>query len=260
MYYIYQHITLDNIPFYIGKGTVNFNSHSYKGYNRAYSKSNRSKEWNSFAKNGYCVKILEVSKDEQYILKKEETLFSKCDSCVNKQSNKKFNDYTIIKISDELAKLIIQDKIWYISSNGKYFNSQLKELELVDNGRGYLTCKIQFGKIKKNIYIHKLVAQAFILNPLNLPTINHKDRNKYNNNVSNLEWNSYRDNNIHKISKGGYKEKISKAVNQFDLNGNLVKEWKGVKYIILNTVYSRSAIYWAIVNRKPVYNFYWSYK
>jgi hypothetical protein len=41
---------------------------------------------------------------------------------------------------------------------------------------------------KKNFSIHRLVAQAFILNQNNLPVVNHIDENKYNNTVSNLEW------------------------------------------------------------------------
>ena len=57
-----------------------------------------------------------------------------------------------------------------------------------DNGHGYLfvvLCKD--GKDKK-CRINRLVAQAFLPNPDNLPEVNHKDENKYNNCVENLEW------------------------------------------------------------------------
>lgn len=60
------------------------------------------------------------------------------------------------------------------------------------DGSGYLTFNIfpKIGGIKKSrtIRIHRLVASAFIPNPDNLPEVNHKDGNKLNNCVSNLEW------------------------------------------------------------------------
>lgn len=54
--------------------------------------------------------------------------------------------------------------------------------------RGYFRLPLcKEGKVKY-FYIHRLVAQAFIPNPENLPQVNHKDENKLNNNVTNLEW------------------------------------------------------------------------
>lgn len=46
-------------------------------------------------------------------------------------------------------------------------------------------------------FVHRLVAEAFIPNPDDLPTVNHKDGNKHNNVVDNLEWASFSDNNQH---------------------------------------------------------------
>jgi HNH endonuclease len=59
---------------------------------------------------------------------------------------------------------------------------------------------VEGGLFKRGrwFYAHRLVALAFIPNPLQLPEINHKDRNKINNNVSNLEWITHRDNVIHR--------------------------------------------------------------
>lgn len=70
-----------------------------------------------------------------------------------------------------------------------------------DNGRGYL--RIHLGKKKGkgfriNTYIHRLVAKQFIPNPENKPQVNHKDGNKKNNNVDNLEWVTKQENEDHK--------------------------------------------------------------
>ena len=69
------------------------------------------------------------------------------------------------------------------------------------NGRqGYLCTRIKDINGKSNcLYIHRLVAQTFIPNPQNKPTVNHKDGNKHNNCVENLEWATYSENNKHAI-------------------------------------------------------------
>ena len=53
---------------------------------------------------------------------------------------------------------------------------------------GYLTVTLNCNGKSKTIKIHRLVAQAFLPNPDNLPQVNHKDEDKTNNNVTNLEW------------------------------------------------------------------------
>lgn len=63
-------------------------------------------------------------------------------------------------------------------------------------------------------YVHILVAQNFIPNPLNKPTVNHKDGNKHNNRVDNLEWNTYSENNQHSIDTG-LREKYIGALRGF---------------------------------------------
>lgn len=73
--------------------------------------------------------------------------------------------------------------------------------------RGYAYVHLCNENNARNNSIHRLVAQAFIPNPNNLPCINHKDENKTNNNVENLEWCTYSYNN----SYGTHSERISLA-------------------------------------------------
>ena len=80
------------------------------------------------------------------------------------------------------------------------------------NQDGYL--KVHFKNKEKNIdkglFIHRLVAKAFIPNPDNLPQINHIDGNKLNNKVENLEWCTNLYNQQHAWKNGLHKAKRGK--------------------------------------------------
>lgn len=73
------------------------------------------------------------------------------------------------------------------------------------NTKGYY--RVHIGK--RHYAVHRLVAQAWIPNPYQLPQVNHKDGNKYNNNVSNLEWCSNQYNRRHAVLNNLSSAKIS---------------------------------------------------
>lgn len=77
---------------------------------------------------------------------------------------------------------------YFITEDGRIFNKYGKELSPSDNGRGYLVIGLSFEGKRNTIGIHRLVAMAYLDNPLNLKEVNHKDGNKLNNCLSNLEW------------------------------------------------------------------------
>jgi hypothetical protein len=97
-----------------------------------------------------------------------------------------------------------------VYKNGTIYNKNGKKLTatLGKNGYYYVTvCK--GGRKNKKYYVHRLLAEAFIPNPLNLPTVNHKNGVKQDNSLSNLEWASYGDQIRHRnqVLKKGIKKR-----------------------------------------------------
>lgn len=90
------------------------------------------------------------------------------------------------------------------------------------------------SKTHKNYKVHRLVAETFILNQKNKPEVNHKDGNKSNNNISNLEWCTSSENQIHAFKTGLQKIKKGEEhhsailISQYDLDGNFIRNYKGV--------------------------------
>ena len=90
-----------------------------------------------------------------------------------------------------------------VSDDGKVYSHKrniIMKLKL--NTYGYLTIHLKNGDINKHPSVHRLVAEAFIPNPENKPTVNHIDGNKQNNHVSNLEWSTHKEQMDHAIATG----------------------------------------------------------
>ena len=77
---------------------------------------------------------------------------------------------------------------YMVSSKGRVFDTKRNILMPMYLTRGYWNIDLGSRKTKRHAPIHRLVAIAFIPNPDNLPQVNHKDENKQNNDVNNLEW------------------------------------------------------------------------
>ena len=95
-----------------------------------------------------------------------------------------------------------------ISSEGKVTNQRTGRVLKVRMSRGYEG----FSMAGKYFTVHRLVALAFIPNPLRKPVVNHIDSNRVNNCVSNLEWVSHKENVAHAVSAGRHKSVINASV------------------------------------------------
>jgi len=131
-----------------------------------------------------------------------------------------------IEISNEIWKEVpieytnnVKD-IW-ASTTGKIKYNNNKVTYGHGSG-GYL--KASFNK--KCFFVHRIVAQTFIVNPDNKEYINHKDGNRTNNNIDNLEWVTPKENAVHAINTG--LSSVTKKIIQFDLNMNKINEFMSI--------------------------------
>ena len=84
-----------------------------------------------------------------------------------------------------------------LHEEGGLKRSPSKVLKQGKSKSGYLTVSFSVDSVKNNHSVHRLVARAFIPNELNKPQVNHKDGNKHNNHVDNLEWMTASENGLH---------------------------------------------------------------
>ena len=93
------------------------------------------------------------------------------------------------------------EKLYEVSSKGRVSNFR-KILKTYKINSGYLCLKLANSGMRTSVLVHRLVAEAFIPNPDNKAEVNHKDGNKENNCVENLEWVTSSENKRHALDTG----------------------------------------------------------
>lgn len=149
---------------------------------------------------------------------------------------KDIEDFEGIYQISNLAKIKSLERIVvYTNKRGVQYSHHVKEriLKTSRNNKGYHIVNLYKNKKQKHFLLHRLVAQAFIPNPDNLPEVNHKDENKDNNCADNLHWCTRIYNNTYGIQSKEGRRKTSKfrmkKVNQYNLKGELLMTFDGIR-------------------------------
>lgn len=131
----------------------------------------------------------------------------------------------------------------------------------INNSTRYPSIDLMYKGKRKNIPIHRLVAKTFIANPNNYLCVNHKDENKSNNNVENLEWCTHKYNSNYGTCKWRIGIKHRKKVLQYDINGNFIKEWESITQISNFYNFSIATISCCCAGKqKKAHGYIWKFK
>lgn len=141
-----------------------------------------------------------------------------------------------IKGYDERYKIGNKGTVIGISrSKDNRYNNKQWILKQYEDRNGYMYVTLQKDKKRKTIKVHRLVAEHFIENKNNYPCVNHIDSNRKNNDVSNLEWVTYKQNMEHAV-------KNHRFDNMAKLNSERMKSNKLNGYIYANEITKKKII------------------
>lgn len=122
-----------------------------------------------------------------------------------------------------------------------FYSTPTRIIRQYKQHKGYMMVNFNDCGVHKAAQVHRLVADAFIKNESNLPEVNHKDEDKTNNRVENLEWCTH----IQNSNYGTRNERIRKTlarekycctpIKQYTQSGKLVKVWDGINIAMRET-------------------------
>lgn len=164
--------------------------------------------------------------------------------------------------------------LYQVSNLGRIRNKETSYIFIPQKRGKYLKVSLSKNGIKRQLSIHKLVAETFLsksdfkcmpdedrsLINIDKLEVNHKNEDKYDNRINNLEWcthkyNSYYSKCIEKCSKA--KEK---PINQYDLKGNFIKTWNSIKEASCKLNICQSLISKCVIGeRNKTHNFKFKY-
>lgn len=173
----------------------------------------------------------------------------------------------------EWKDVVGYEGIYKVSSNGEIFSViSGKNLRPVKSSTGYLHVQLYLNHKPKTINVHKIVADAFLPPKDGCPEINHKDGNKANNDLTNLERVSKKENARHAINTGlrksspmagrtGASNPRSKEILQYSLSGEYLRSFYGISEASRIIGCHSSAITACLTGRKKSgANYIWKYK
>lgn len=172
----------------------------------------------------------------------------------------------IVEIFEEIWKVVDgYDGVYSVSSFGRVRSKARKQVYVdgrvynhpcrilkpstakTGKSAGYMVVHFYCDGKRTTLSVHRVVAQCFISNPDNKICVNHIDGNKSNNNIINLEWSTYSENNTHALDIGlkeqthsSYKSKLSKLSREarLDILENYKRGVKGFTFVDFGKKYN----------------------
>lgn len=155
---------------------------------------------------------------------------------------------------ESIYKISNYGEVLALPSKGSGKISDFLLLKSFDNGRGYRAITLVNNRVRRNFYLHRLVAIHFIDNPFNHNQVNHIDGNKTNNIVSNLEWCSRKANMQHASINGllasGENNHLSKLSNHDVKEIRRLHVFGVSKQHIISVFGISNAHYYRIINKE----------
>lgn len=160
------------------------------------------------------------------------------------------------------------EDLYEVSNFGRIRNRKFV-MKVYTDKAGYIYVALSKNKVSKKYKVHRLVAGAFIRPPKLKEQVNHKSGVKCDNYVTNLEWVSAKENQVHAYKNGLKHGKkgienpswIAK-INQLNTEGKIIKTWDSLRQIMRETGFDKSAIARNIRgdrNYSHAYGFKWSW-
>lgn len=148
-----------------------------------------------------------------------------------------------------------------VNENGEVRNGKTGYvLKLQPTKDEYYSVSLRVNNRPRMCRVHRLVAMAFIPNPENKPIVNHKDGNRINNKVENLEWVTYSENTQHAVDTGLKPAAKTVEVVQYNLDGTKIDEFFSISDAARDTGSSVEKIVACCKGARKTHNgFQWRY-